>query len=141
MNTGENAFSLLEILVVVVLIGLMTALLLPNLSRPARGAHPLYLFFLKEQQQAVERWQVARLLLKGKALVSEATGATFALTEAQRFEILVPAASPHLPEATLAILYPDETMTVAEARLWDEGLWHRFSFSPFSGIRHESAPP
>lgn len=137
------AFVLLEMLVVMAVVGMLAAILLPNLTRPKLpGASSPFLQFLqREREFAMDKQTNSRLVLKDRQLIASASGKIFELTDQDRLEILAKDSSPLLQERLLTTFFPDGAMTAAQAVLWNHDIRHEYRFSPFSGIRHEIVKP
>jgi prepilin-type N-terminal cleavage/methylation domain-containing protein len=121
-GTGHGGFTLLEMLVVLAVIALGTALIAPRFVQPIRHPRPELVLFLEGQRsQAIEKGTEVRVYQSVGILKSDPLGGQMALPKGARLEIRWPAPSVYQDRQLVAVFYPDGTSMVSDFDLVFEG--------------------
>ncbi len=129
-----TGFTLLELLVVLTIVGVLTALLAPRVTKlPTRTSPQIIQFLEREMHQAIAKKRATSIYYAGDALTSPATGARLELTTEEGIEVVYPKRGDYLPAYKLTTFYPDGTMTATRFRYFGANTSYVISISPVSG--------
>ena len=119
---GTRGFTLLEMVVVLALIALATALVAPRFVGPTRSPRPPLVLFLETQRSlAIEQGHEIRVYELAGQFSSDPSGASYTLLEHTHLDLRWPAPSIYQARHLVAVFYPDGTSIVSDFDLVSEG--------------------
>jgi len=119
---AQRGFTLFEMMVVLAIIALGTALIAPRFINPVRHPRPELVLFLEGQRtQAIEKGTEVRIYDSGGMLKSVPLGGQLALPKGSRLDIRWPAPSVYQTRQLVAVFYPDGTSIVSDFDVVAEG--------------------
>lgn len=125
---SQQAFTLIEMLVVLVIIGLTSSIVMMNTTRTITPQTPAIIqFFEQERAATLLNSQATKIQLLNDRLYSTTSKNSFSLPQnnpviRQRY----------LPNLTLTTFYPDGTMSASNFTLQTETYNYEIETSPFS---------
>ncbi|TAH32250.1 MAG: prepilin-type N-terminal cleavage/methylation domain-containing protein [Alphaproteobacteria bacterium] len=134
----NSGFTLLEMLLVLGIIALLTAMIVPSLSLPAKPPVPAMVAFLQQQQNAALNEGKTRFIYwQAPNIVAEPGGQTLTLDKDIILEINRPAPTGYLGKQLLAIFYSDGTGIASEFRVvqkktgYPTAILYKIQINPF----------
>lgn len=136
----ERGFTLLEILLVMGIMALLTAMVVPSLSLPARPpTPPLVAYLTKEQNRAVREGKTVSIFWHESQLISDPPGETFDPGSGVLFNLRLPKPTGYMDKQLIALFYRDGTAIASDFDLMQKNpgykpiLLYKVSVNPFSG--------
>lgn len=132
-HTRSTGFSLMEMLIVLLIVGVLMATIAPRLShRSTHSTPPIIQFLENERAATLSTGQPTEITLKGRSLISSATQAEFILGEGEEITVSYPPPSPFLQSHLLTTFYPDGIITATKFNLLSKQQIHVIQLSPFT---------
>lgn len=128
----QRAFTLFEMLVVLVIVGLASGVVMMNTTRTIASPTPEIIKFLEQERAAtLLTGQITQIQLQDNRLYSTANKNSFPLPQQkQRVQ------KHYLPSLTLTTFYPDGTMSASKFTLETEKQNYEIETNPFSNKIH-----
>ncbi len=131
-------FTLLEMLLVLGIVALLTAMIVPSLSLPAKPPVPALVAFLQQQQNlALTEGKTRHIYWQPPNIIAEPGGQTIPMDKEIVLEINRPAPTGFLGKQLLAIFYSDGTGIASEFRVvqkktgYPTAILYKIQISPF----------
>lgn len=114
----QRGFTLLEVLVVMVILGLAAAWVLPSLSLPARAPVPPMVEFLQQQQQqAMAKGRAITVFWQERQLRAEPSGDLLPLSADMYLELSRPEKTGYLDKQLVTVFYANGSAIAADFRV------------------------
>jgi prepilin-type N-terminal cleavage/methylation domain-containing protein len=140
IRSGDAGFSLIEMLVVVTIIGLVSAMVLPSLSLPSRPPVPTLVAYMQNQQNLAGKNGAAQMVYwVAPKIIAEPGGEIFEFSPDTVLKIERPEKTGYLGKQLLAIFYADGTAIASDFAVmqkrsgYADAMLYRITVNPFHG--------
>jgi len=140
IRPGVAGFSLIEMLVVMTIIGLVSAMVLPSLSLPSRPPVPPLVAYMQNQQNlAGKNGSTQMIYWSAPKIIAEPGGEIFEFSPDTVLKIERPEKTGYLGKQLLTIFYADGTAIASDFSVmqkrsgYADTMLYRITVNPFHG--------
>jgi len=124
---NQKGFTLIEMLVVLVVIGLSLGVVMLNISKKTQKTQPEIILFLEKQQQyAIQHKQRNDIQLKKGMIYATASRQHLPVNSAPPFDS-------YLPYRTLTVFFPDGMISLSQFSIYTDTNEYEIKTDPFYG--------